>query len=239
MTILQPPLSQRPNLEKRRGAFPHHASNTGKAIAGIFDDMGELQRLRHEISVRSAGRFEHHDRAAGRCVGGQSESRARQAIEEEHRCIGERRFYSVYRVHRNGSKGWKPFAATRAEPGKPVIGPTILPASDLLNDDGCILDGSAGRPVKMNSPADHVPADAFGGGVAVHACDRIGFPSESGQNTQHVAARSARPTADWSVWIDTHHHVKGNQPCSEDLGSRAHLHPAALPACRKPGLGSE
>ena len=228
VTIPQPLLPRGPNFEQGRGTFLHDAADVGKAVVGVLDDMRECDRFRHELLRCLAGRLEHHQGAAGGRFGGQDEGGTRQAIEEEHRRIGECRPDPLHRVDRNRLEGRQPFAAMRARPAEAVSGPTIRPTSDFLDDDGGIDGGGAGCPIEVNAPPRHVRTDGLGGRIAVHARDRIGIPSEPSQNGQHIPASPACPGTNGRLGADDH--IKSYQARPEDLGfcGRGHW---AVPSC--------
>ena len=91
MTIPQALVAEGLHLEQNRGVARHYSGNTVKPTVGVLDDVRECDRFRHELVGRLAGWLEHHQRASRRCLGGQHQGAARQAIQEEHRRAGERR----------------------------------------------------------------------------------------------------------------------------------------------------
>ena len=98
MAIPQTLVTEGLHLKQNRGAACHRSANAGEAMVGVFDDMSESERFRQELVGRLAGWLEDHQRATGRCFGGQCQSAARQAVQKERRRAGKRLLDPLRRV---------------------------------------------------------------------------------------------------------------------------------------------
>ena len=238
MAVLQPSLPKGLHFEQGCGAVFHDTADAGKAVVGVLDDMSERDCLRHELFGGFAGWLEHHQGAAGGRLGGQGEGCARQAIEEEHRHIGERRPDPLSHVDRDRFEKREPLATARARPGEPVPGLAIPPTSNFLNDDGSISGGSAGRPNRDGPPTVPCPRERARR-PGRRSCERPGrYPirarPEWTSTLPQVPPAQQRTGASGSGADD---HIEGYQSCPEDPGPSGGGHRAALRSVGNAGRG--